>query len=170
MHISDIDLTEKQIKLVHDELVKGGEQNHPFHEYNVYGHTIAVTNAAIGYKQLNNIDVVKCAYLHDVGKARTKAINPKTGYDSFYNHARESLVFCEENNIDLTDMEKDVIREHDNCKSWVNGKKLRKYIAKHGDVYADLLYAMVYCDMEGQSDEANANSKVLENIKEWATN
>ena len=157
--------TESLYEKVLAELEGGGKQNHPFHMASVLGHTELVVLSM----KLQTLDprMWLVALLHDIGKASVKSINPKTGYDSFFNHAKASVEWCNENGVVLSDEEKDLILEHDNCKSWVNGKKLNKLIRKHGEQFRERLAMLVQADMDGQSDKACTNKQAITNIKEW---
>jgi hypothetical protein len=157
-------MTDYQIELVNSELIRGGDQIHPYHIYSVKEHTDKVVDAA----KKADPTLEKVAFLHDVGKASVKGFNAEKCQDTFYSHAKASVEFCDANGIDLTDMERDLILEHDNCKSWVNGKKLGKLIRKHGVIFASKLITLVKCDMAGQSDIAKNNNNAIERIAEWA--
>src|SRR5262249_19729657 len=58
----------------------GCEQNR-FHAYDVWGHSMACLDACEGDAFLR-----VAAFLHDVGKPRTRAMSEKTGDYTFYNH------------------------------------------------------------------------------------
>ena len=65
-------------------------QNHPRHKYDILGHILHSVEAINKQsKDLPAPDRKMLAYtmlLHDIGKPMTKKVNPKTGYDCFYDH------------------------------------------------------------------------------------
>ncbi len=65
-------------------------QNHPRHKYDILGHILhSVEEINKQTKALPAPDRKMLAYtmfLHDIGKPQTKKVNPKTGYDCFYDH------------------------------------------------------------------------------------
>ena len=64
-------------------------QNNPHH----YGHVLRHTIDAIQFiksAEPGNFELIIAALLHDCGKPSVKAVNPKTGFDCFYNHETKS--------------------------------------------------------------------------------
>ena len=98
-------------------------QNNPHHIYDVKGHTLAVVAAA---EEMGcDDDVIIAAYLHDVGKSAAKAINPKTGFDSFFGHAQKSIEIAEAAGFVLTDTVKQLISLHE-CFFEMSDKNISK--------------------------------------------
>lgn len=151
---------------------EGITQNHPFHVFDVWEHILTSVSyfTELTHHDLTtdeSYELARIMMLHDVGKPDVKGINPKTGYHTFYGHAKASVEFCIENNISLTELERDLILEHDNCKSWVNGKKLNKYIEHHGEIFRKYLIKIVEADSFGQSELGKSNKDVVKNLQIW---
>lgn len=147
------------------EHTEGCAQNHPFHCFDVWGHIEVVSNCLHGQSG-EDYDLYKVGLLHDVGKPNVKSTNPKTGYDQFLNHAQASVAWVEAHGIEISELEKDLILEHDNAKGWVNGKKLAMYCTKHGERFAELLALVIEADAQGQAEEVrSANIDIISKIR-----
>lgn len=90
--------------------LKDCEQNNPHHMYNVYEHILKTVEyveyglrSVVSHMTLednkqffidNEEELIKLfklvMLLHDTGKPNCKKVNPKTGYDSFIKHEKES--------------------------------------------------------------------------------
>lgn len=70
------------------------KQNNPWHKYNVLGHILHAVEAMnsltknMDYKTRRLLAYVML--FHDIGKPDVVTINPKTGYDRFINHNKQS--------------------------------------------------------------------------------
>lgn len=70
-------------------------QNNPHHYATVLIHTIDAVKY-IKSTEPDNFTLLIAALLHDCGKPSVKAINPKTGFDCFYNHEKKSAEIAKE--------------------------------------------------------------------------
>ena len=136
-------LTDEQRTLIINTLV-GVDQGHPRHCHNLLDHTKeVVAHCASNAPELQDI-----AWVHDVGKPAVKAWNEEKGHDTFYKHAAQSVMFCEEHGIELSDDEKALIKHHD--LAFVNKKSLAKFARKYGPEWVQNQLHLRLADLEGQ--------------------
>ena len=90
---------------------EGIVQNHPRHCYDVFHHIeMVVERLQDGGAPEWLIDV---GWLHDVGKPFVKAVNPKTGFDTFYHHQLKSVDWAKEKGIVLDSRQEWFILHHE---------------------------------------------------------
>lgn len=75
-------------------LLKNCPQNSPYHDYDVYGHTIECIRQIERLYDTDDWALKLVGLFHDIGKSsvRTTDVN---GVDHFYNHASRSALICE---------------------------------------------------------------------------
>ena len=128
------------------------KQNHPSHYADVGSHTLDV----VSYVEKDPI-LRWAALLHDIGKPASKEVNPKTGYDSFPDHAARSasdtefiltrLRFPNAEKAEITEL----VRYHD--WSAVKDSKIRKFAAEHGYAFIRKLQKLKWADIHAHSPE-----------------
>jgi len=90
---------------------EGVSQNHPRHCHDVWAHINKVVERLIDGGAPGWL--VDAAWLHDVGKPFVKAVNPRTGFDTFYKHQRRSVEWAREKGIPIDSVTEWYILRHE---------------------------------------------------------
>lgn len=127
-----------------------------WHRYDVWGHAMACVDACVGDPILR-----LAAFVHDVGKPKTRAFNEKTQDYTFYDHERvgaelidpvlQRLRFSNEERERVTHL----VRHHLVCydSSWT-GAAVRRFIRRIGRERLADLYALKEADIRGKDLDA----------------
>lgn len=139
-------------------------QNHPYHMYDVFDHSMAVLNST------KNDPVLRMAALfHDAGKPAVKTTDEK-GIDHFFGHANRSDIlfrkFCERVKAGkkFTESVGNLIKYHDNMLS-VKPGGIKKFTDKIGEKNLDLYFDLRIADILGQNHDTENRINEIEKLR-----
>lgn len=145
----------------------GCEQNR-YHEYDVWGHTMACMDACPASPALR-----VAGLLHDVGKPRSREMSDKTGDYTFYNHenigaemAGPMLERLRFSNADRTHIV-GLVRHHLICydDEWSDAA-VRRWLRRVTPELAEDLYALGRADAIGKGRDASADITNIEHLQQ----
>ena len=150
----------------------GVKQNPNYHQYDVYQHTLhAVDNASIeGLDQAQALILRLAALGHDWGKLAVQTINPKTGYNRYIGHEKESVKLFSQFLRNLTygykliSQVSDLIKEHMKQSILLNMSdyKVRQFLFVNRGIKLDLLLRLFSADAmaKGNLDEDELQERI----------
>ena len=140
------------------EKLQGVEQNNPHHLYDAAEHTMKVMRDLIGAGAPE--EVVLAGLLHDVGKARTRTVDPVTGHDRFFKHAAVGVEMIKESGLPVSEEVLLLVERHED---FINlSEKRLKYI---DEATRRKLVMLRRADIRAQNPEF-AEAK-LQDLQDW---
>lgn len=151
--------------------MKGCEQNHERHIYDVWGHTVAAVDSVEAKPHLRF-----AMLLHDSGKPHVKSTDTN-GVDHFYSHAKRSRKIAFETlsklktSVKFRELVCNLVEYHDFLPDKISRKTYKKYIALLGAETVRDLFEVRKADVSAQSpkfltESLEANEKGLEIFRE----
>jgi tRNA nucleotidyltransferase (CCA-adding enzyme) len=138
-----------------------------FHAYDVWGHAMACLDACTGDPFLR-----VAAFMHDIGKPRTRAPSDKTGDFTFYRHETVGAEMAEPilERMRFSNEERDrivtLIRHHLICykDEWTDAS-VRRWIRRVSRDRIDDLYELNRADVVGKGTDPTPDLLALEKLK-----
>jgi tRNA nucleotidyltransferase (CCA-adding enzyme) len=153
------------------EMTEGfGMMQNKWHSFDVWGHAMACLDACTG-----DVFLRVAAFLHDVGKPRTRAFSDKTNDYTFYEHERIGADMAEEILLRLRFSNEErarivsLVRNHLICydDEWSDAA-VRRWIRRVGNDRVDDLYALANADALGKGRPVEEELAKIERLKERA--
>ena len=145
------------------ESMIGFEQNNPYHDYDVWEHTLHCMNCLYDTKEelnlweetTNNISLRLAVLLHDIGKPSCYSID-EIGVGHFYGHADKSakIAYGILTNLKFSnEIINDTIQliTHHDTQFISNRKIVKRLLNKLGEKQLKRLFVLRRCDITGQS-------------------